>query len=70
MRFKRFSLSNPIFRRTLKKEVRYGLPFFGYFTHTLWPLWGSSMAAFLAGYHPKKMPVKEHTAKLMIILHS
>lgn len=28
---------------------------------------GSSMAAFLAGYHPKKMPVKEHTAKLMMM---
>lgn len=30
---------------------------------------GSSLAAFLAGYHPKNTPVNVHTAKLMIILH-
>lgn len=31
---------------------------------------GSSRAAFLAGYHPKKPPVKVHTAKLMMMLHN
>ena len=30
---------------------------------------GSSLAAFLAGYQPKNMPVKVHTAKLMMMLH-
>ena len=30
---------------------------------------GSSLAAFLAGYHPKNTPVNVHTAKLMIMLH-
>lgn len=30
---------------------------------------GSKFAAFLAGYHPKKIPVIVHTAKLNITLH-
>ena len=30
---------------------------------------GSSCAAFLAGYHPKKTPVKVQTAKLIMIVH-
>ena len=30
---------------------------------------GSSCAAFLAGYQPKKTPVKVQTAKLMMMLH-
>ena len=31
---------------------------------------GSSCAAFLAGYHPKKIPVSVHTAKLITMLHT
>ena len=28
------------------------------------------MAAFLAGYHPKKTPVNVHTAKLITMVHA
>lgn len=52
------------FLKNLREYLMFSPFFYSYLIASI----GSSLAAFFAGYHPKKTPVNVQTAKLIIML--